>query len=224
MAKYAAYGTILRRGRGYGTPEVFDELAAVANNTPPNLTLDTDDVTTHDSTDAWEEHVATILRSGEATLDLIYEPDPDAYEATTGKETADAIDNSTDPVTFDMEDGLHGLSVNDYIKIDTEILLVTGIAGASDETITAARAQRGSTIASHLVDTEVFLYPPNVQDDLTRDMNQRVIRNFEIEYQTSPAVTVLEFSAYVSGVSPEAPHESALTCSITLKPSGEVDI
>ena len=66
MAKYSAYGTILLHGS--------TAVANVQNISGPGLSLDTEDVTTHDSTAAWEEVVGTILRSGEVTLDIVYDP------------------------------------------------------------------------------------------------------------------------------------------------------
>jgi len=65
MTKYAAYGTALLMD---GT-----EIGQVTSISGPGLTLDTVDVTTHDG-DGWEEVVPTILRSGEVTLDLIFDP------------------------------------------------------------------------------------------------------------------------------------------------------
>lgn len=50
----------------------------------PGLALDVEDVTTHDSTDAWEEVVATILRSGEVSLDLVYDPNNSTQSASAG--------------------------------------------------------------------------------------------------------------------------------------------
>jgi len=66
MTKYAAYGTYLEK--------VAAEYAQVTNISGPGLSLDTEDVTSHDSTDGWEEVVGTILRSGEVTLDIVYDP------------------------------------------------------------------------------------------------------------------------------------------------------
>jgi len=57
-----------------GAAEAFTTIAQVKNISGPGMSLDTEDVTTHDSTDAWEEVVATVLRSGEVTLDLVYDP------------------------------------------------------------------------------------------------------------------------------------------------------
>ncbi len=128
MAKYAAYGTILNVG---------GVIAQVRNVSGPNLTLDTDDVTTHDSTAAWEEHVGTILRSGEVTFDLVYDPGDASHQSI-----------------FDQM---------------------------------VARAAVACTIA----------YP-----DL--------------------GTTTVSFSALVTGLSPEAPHEGQLSASCTLKPTGAV--
>jgi predicted secreted protein len=50
------------------------DIAQVSNLSGPGLSMDTEDVTTHDSTGAWEEHVGTILRSGELTIDIVYDP------------------------------------------------------------------------------------------------------------------------------------------------------
>lgn len=70
MAKYDAYGTKLYRGTsGAGTI-----IAQVQSFSGPGLTAETADVTSHDSTGAWEEVVVSILRSGEITFDIVYDP------------------------------------------------------------------------------------------------------------------------------------------------------
>jgi predicted secreted protein len=66
MTKYAAYGTEL-----YFAGTLIAQVQATSGL---GLSLDTEDVTTHDSTAAWEEVVATILRSGELGLDLVFDP------------------------------------------------------------------------------------------------------------------------------------------------------
>ena len=60
------------------------EIAGVTNIGGPSLALDTEDVTTHDSTSAFEEVVATILRTGEVSLDIVYDPAGGTHDATTG--------------------------------------------------------------------------------------------------------------------------------------------
>lgn len=63
---------------------VLTTVAQVRTIGGPSMTLDTEDVTTHDSTDAWEEVVATIKRSGEISLEIIYDPADDTHDATGG--------------------------------------------------------------------------------------------------------------------------------------------
>lgn len=60
------------------------EVANVTNVSGPGLSVDTEDVTTHDQAAAWEEVVATIIRSGELTLDIVYDPADATHDATTG--------------------------------------------------------------------------------------------------------------------------------------------
>lgn len=76
MAKYSAFGTKLLRGAV--------EIAQVQNISGPGLALDTEDVTSHDSADAWEEVVATILRSGEVSMDLVYDPNGATHKNASG--------------------------------------------------------------------------------------------------------------------------------------------
>ena len=59
-------------------------IASVSNISGPGLSLDTEDVTTHDSTAAWEEVVGTILRTGEVSLEIVYDPAAATADATTG--------------------------------------------------------------------------------------------------------------------------------------------
>lgn len=64
--------------------ETLAAIAYISNISGPGLSADTEDVTTHDSTGAWEEHVVTVLRSGELTLDIVYDPAEGSHDATTG--------------------------------------------------------------------------------------------------------------------------------------------
>ena len=65
-----------------GVAEV--EVANVTNLSGPGLGVDTEDVTTHDQATAFEEVVATIIRSGEVTLDIVYDPAGATHDAGTG--------------------------------------------------------------------------------------------------------------------------------------------
>ena len=83
MAKYSAFGTLFKRGAV--------TIAQVTDISGPGLTLDTEDVTTHDSTGAWEEVVATILRSGEVTLSIQYDPNAATHKNAAGGILADLV-------------------------------------------------------------------------------------------------------------------------------------
>lgn len=64
-----------------GGIETFLSLAQLKTIGGPSLALDTEDVTTHDSAGAWEEAVGTVLRSGELSLDVVYDPQEDSFVA-----------------------------------------------------------------------------------------------------------------------------------------------
>ena len=67
-----------------GAAEVFTTIAAVTSIGGPGLGLDTEDVTTHDSTAAWEDVVPTVLRSGEISLDLVFDPTAATQNTSAG--------------------------------------------------------------------------------------------------------------------------------------------
>jgi predicted secreted protein len=67
LAKQAAFGTSIKITAG----TVVGNVKSIKG---PGISLDTVDVTTHDSASGWEEVVATILRSGEVTLEVVYDP------------------------------------------------------------------------------------------------------------------------------------------------------
>jgi len=79
MAKFDAYGTKLYRGTS-GAGDLYGQVSTISG---PGLTADTIDVTSHDSTSAWEEVVVGILRSGEITMEIVYDP-ANAFYANAG--------------------------------------------------------------------------------------------------------------------------------------------
>ena len=137
MAKYSSFGTALTKGSYPGT-----EVAQVTNISGLNVSLDTTDVTEHDGT-GWEEHVATILRSGTVTIDIVYDPKEATHKNAVG--------------------------------------------------------------------------------GLIYDLANRVLGTWNIVFPTSP-VKYISFSAFVTGFTPSAPVDGALTASVTLKPSGAVTL
>ena len=78
MTKFAALGAKLFRGTNAG-----DLYGQVTNLDGPGLSVDVIDVTSHDSTNAWEESVAGILRSGNVSMDIVWDP-ADAFYKNAG--------------------------------------------------------------------------------------------------------------------------------------------
>ena len=93
MAGIAAFGTQFKKGAV--------AFANVTNISGPGLSLDTEDVTAHDSTGAWEEVVATIVRSGEITLDINYDPSNATHKYIADGLLYDLV-NKTDVTTFTL--------------------------------------------------------------------------------------------------------------------------
>lgn len=131
MAKYSAFGTVLNRS---GVP-----IVQVTNIGGPSLALDTEDVTSHDSTGGWEEVVGTVLRSGELTLDIEYDPNAATHKYAAG--------------------------------------------------------------------------------GLLHDLVSKTAVAYTLVFPSSPAVT-WTFNALVTGFEPGAPHDGALTASVTMKITG----
>lgn len=92
MTKYAAFGTILLKG---ATP-----IAQVKDISGPGLSLDTEDVTSHDSTGAWEEVVATILRSGDVTFEIEYDPNAATHKNAAGGLIYDMVSRTANTYTI----------------------------------------------------------------------------------------------------------------------------
>lgn len=67
-----------------GAAEVFTAIGSITNIGGPSLGLDTEDVTTHDSTAGWEDVVPTILRSGEISLDVVLDPVAATHNSSSG--------------------------------------------------------------------------------------------------------------------------------------------
>ena len=83
--KLAAFGAILKAdalaGDAGGT---YRNVAYVRALKGPGIKLDLADATSHDSSAAWEELVATILRTGEVTVSIAYDPTAVSIKYTNG--------------------------------------------------------------------------------------------------------------------------------------------
>ena len=98
MAKYAAYGIALKKA---GT-----EYANVTNISGPGLSLDVEDVTSHDQATSWEEVVGTILRSGEITLDLVFDPAHATHKYAAGGLSYDLVQKTAIEFTLVFPDAV----------------------------------------------------------------------------------------------------------------------
>lgn len=89
MTKYASYGTTLNRGTGAGKTEI----AQVRNISGPGITLDMVDVTEHDG-EGWEEQIATLLRSGPITADILWDPAEATHKNVAGGLVHDLVNKT----------------------------------------------------------------------------------------------------------------------------------
>ena len=79
----SSFGHLLKIGDGAGT-EVFTTIAQVLDVNGPDLSLDTEEVTSQTSANGYDEHIGTILRGGEVTLDINYIPTDGTHDESTG--------------------------------------------------------------------------------------------------------------------------------------------
>jgi len=95
MSGQSAFGILLKRGQGDTSPgpETFDDIANITNITGPGLSVDTIDVSSHDSENAMEEVVPGFIRSGEVTLDANFVPEdePDNTHALLVEDMGDKV-------------------------------------------------------------------------------------------------------------------------------------
>ena len=79
----SSFGSLLQVGDGAG-PEVFTTIGEVRDISGPEYGADTVETTNHSSPGGWEEHIATILRSGEVTFEVNYDPTMATHNVATG--------------------------------------------------------------------------------------------------------------------------------------------
>lgn len=78
-----AHGTALKLGDG-ASPEVFTEIAEVTNISGPGMSLDTVEVTAHDSTDYTREFIAGLKDYGEVSIEGNFLPAGGTHDISTG--------------------------------------------------------------------------------------------------------------------------------------------
>jgi len=73
----AIIGSTPAAGSAFGTATEQDQfvtVAQVSDISGPSLSMDTIDVTTHDSPGAWREFIAGLKDPGEVSLEIVYDP------------------------------------------------------------------------------------------------------------------------------------------------------
>lgn len=80
----AAFGALLQKGDGGDPVEAFVNVGEVKDISGPGFSQEIVDSTHHGSTGGWEEAVATILRSGEVTFTVNFDPVHATHDAATG--------------------------------------------------------------------------------------------------------------------------------------------
>lgn len=76
------YGTLLKMGDG-GAPETFSTVVEVTELNLPEITLNTEDATSHDS-GGWMEVIGTLLDGGEISGKINWRPTDPTHDETTG--------------------------------------------------------------------------------------------------------------------------------------------
>lgn len=126
-------------------PETFTVIGGVTSVGGPGFGLDTIDVTAHDSPGAYEEAIGTIIRQGEISLDINYDPNDPTHS--------------------------------------------------------------GAVVV------------PPAGEGLLAALISRTVKNFELEFPTTPAV-IWSLQGLVTGFEPSAPYDDKLGASVTIKITG----
>jgi len=79
----AAIGTLLKIGDG-GSPETFTTVAEVTDISGPSLSMDTMEVTSHSTTNAFKEYLGSLLDAGEVSFSMNFIPTNATQSYTTG--------------------------------------------------------------------------------------------------------------------------------------------
>jgi predicted secreted protein len=78
-----AYGTALQIGNG-ATPELFTNIAQVADISGPSMSRDSIDTTTHQTTGHYKTAVPGLRDGGEVTFSLNFDPSLGTHDEATG--------------------------------------------------------------------------------------------------------------------------------------------
>lgn len=77
--KLAAKGTLLKRGDGGSPTEAFATIGGITTLTPPNMTAEQIEVSSHDS-GGYREFISSFKDSGECTFEMFWDDDDAQHE------------------------------------------------------------------------------------------------------------------------------------------------
>lgn len=83
MAKYAAFGTLLKTGDG-ASPEAFTTIANVMGVSDAGSEVEMLDATDHSSQDGWKEKLAGLIDGGVIAAQIHYDPAGPTHDDATG--------------------------------------------------------------------------------------------------------------------------------------------
>ena len=86
----AAKGTLLKLGK-ITTGSTFATVGEVKDISGPGYSLETVEVTSHTSTGDYEEIVPTILRTGDVTFDINFDPNTNTHMNAAGGGSSDSL-------------------------------------------------------------------------------------------------------------------------------------
>lgn len=92
-AAKSSFGTYLKIGNG-ATSETFATIAEVLDIKGPGMSLETEEATSHDSTDGWVEHIGTLLDGGEISFEVNWLPANVTQSFTTSGLLKDMVDRT----------------------------------------------------------------------------------------------------------------------------------
>ena len=117
-----AYGSALQLGDG-ATPEVFTSIAEITELTPPTMSRDSIDVTSHGSADGYREFISGLRDGGEVDFKANWLPTNSTHDFTTGLgETFN--DNSTHNFKIILPNTLATISFSGFLTaFETELPL-----------------------------------------------------------------------------------------------------
>lgn len=118
MAAIKGMGTSFKVGDGASPTEGFTAIAGIKSIGIPGLSADTADTTTLASTSNYEEALSTVLRTGDLTLSISWDPDDTQHQGFLTDYASGAVKNyqivftDATPTTFQFGSIVTGVSIS----------------------------------------------------------------------------------------------------------------